>query len=250
MRLGAEPRSGPRASGPGASNLAVRVPGWPGKSGRLRGALSASSRVGRDTSRATLPALGLGPKGAPQRLGPMDQSPESCSSAEAARNSNYDPQSRLPGNSGKRFVPATRLGAARRPTAPPHNTPDYERLLLARAADGTGPCQHLVHRPCEQSRPDSLHAGPAAALHAGPAAARSRVAWTGHAPHIRWRDGDRMMDMTCLRLEKLAIVRDDDFHFDITDTWDREAEDRDVLVSLLSIRKKGNVLLHVRTSIF
>ena len=72
----------------------------------------------------------------------------------------------------------------------------------------------------------------------------------GHAPHIRWRDGDRMMDMTCLRLEKLAIVRDDDFHFDITDTWDREAEDRDVLVSLLSIRKKGNVLLHVRTSIF
>ena len=58
------------------------------------------------------------------------------------------------------------------------------------------------------------------------------------------------MDMTCLRLEKLAIVRDDDFHFDITDTWDREAEDRDVLVSLLSIRKKGNVLLHVRTSIF
>lgn len=53
----------------------------------------------------------------------------------------------------------------------------------------------------------------------------------GSVPHIRWRDGDRMMDMTCMRLEKLAIVRDDEFHFDITDSWDREAEDRDVLLA-------------------
>jgi hypothetical protein len=28
----------------------------------------------------------------------------------------------------------------------------------------------------------------------------------GSNPHIRWRDGDRMMDMTCLRLEKMDIV--------------------------------------------
>ncbi len=28
----------------------------------------------------------------------------------------------------------------------------------------------------------------------------------GRNPHIRWRDGDRMMDMTCLRLEKMDIV--------------------------------------------
>ena len=53
----------------------------------------------------------------------------------------------------------------------------------------------------------------------------------GNNPHIRWRDGDRMMDMTCMRLEKLSIVRDDEFHFDITDLWDRDKEDDDVLLA-------------------
>jgi hypothetical protein len=54
---------------------------------------------------------------------------------------------------------------------------------------------------------------------------------SGHNPYIRWRDGDRMMGMTCLRLEKLSIVCDDDFEFNIADSWDREEEDRDVILA-------------------
>mmetsp|Transcript_7575 Transcript_7575/g.12009 ORF Transcript_7575/g.12009 Transcript_7575/m.12009 type:complete len:348 (-) Transcript_7575:123-1166(-) len=48
-------------------------------------------------------------------------------------------------------------------------------------------------------------------------------------PYIRWRDVDRMINMTLMRLHKLVITRDDDMHLDIVDQWDKDTEDMDIV---------------------
>jgi len=50
-------------------------------------------------------------------------------------------------------------------------------------------------------------------------------------PSIMWRDGDRMISMTLMRLHKLMITRNDDHHLDIVDQWDKDSEDEHILAA-------------------